>query len=498
MIRASMAIALALQSPTFRSSTRLVEVNVVVHDKNGPVADLTKRDFTLIDRGKPLSISTFSRSTPLPANLLSLPPNTFSNRPKTADGSPGSVTIVLLDALNTLHFGSSFADLGTGPTRFEDHALGYGKLQLMKFIQDLDPKDRVAVYALGKSLHVLCDFTSDPAQLQKVLSEYRDSSLTLAEVSEPPPAHLGAGPEFNAAVDSGNQKMAAMANGDRSGQTVAALLAIANHTADIPGRKNLVWLTASLPFTGPAIGRLLSRANIAIYPVDARGLIPSFNPYFQPSSLGAMQELADETGGRAFYNTNDLSTAIREAVNDAEVNYTLGFYVDSGSLDGKFHELKIRVARSGLDVRHPSGYFALPDGSTNLSRQREIHSVLASPLESASIHLLARVERTGRTLRIGGSVDVRDLQLVEAGGVRKGALEVFVVQQDSAGNILEQSHKRLSLTLSATEYAAYLKSGIFFRQNVDPKDAAATLRILVGDPANSNVGSLIIPISQVK
>jgi VWFA-related protein len=141
----------------------------------------------------------------------------------------------------------------------------------------------------------------------------------------------------------------------RSGLTMVALLAIADHAAGIPGRKNLVWLTASLPSTGPAIARLLNQANIAIYPVDARGLVASFNPHFRPIGLDVMQELADETGGRAFYNNNDISGAIRKAVDDSDVSYTLGFYLNSGSLDGQFHELKIRVDRPGLEVRYPSG-----------------------------------------------------------------------------------------------------------------------------------------------
>jgi len=367
---------------------------------------------------------------------------------------------------------------------------------LMRFVKNLDPQDRVAIYALGKSLRVLCDFTNDPSQLQKVLAQYRDSSITLAEVAEPPSSHTSSA-ELNAAIDPSNQKMAALANG-RSGLTMAALLAIANHTAGILGRKNLVWLTASLPATGPAIARLLSRANIAIYPVDARGLVASFNPHFRPIGLETMQELADETGGRAFYNNNDISGAIRKAVDDSDVSYTLGFYLNSGSLDEQFHELKIRVNRPGLEIRYPSGYFAVNDEATASQRQRRIHSALASPLESSAIHILARIDRLERTLKVSGSIDLRDLQLPETGTQRKGAVEIFLIEQDALGNVLDQTHSRLNLVLNAEQYAAYLKSGVFFRQDIDPKEDAATLRILVGDPASTTVGSLIIPVSRVK
>jgi VWFA-related protein len=491
-------LALSLQGPSFRTSTHLVEVNVIVHDKNGPVANLTKDDFSLTDRGKAQRISIFSlnmiRST---ANASPLPPNTFSNRPQSPGSSPGSVTVILLDALNTLYYGSTFVDLA-GPTHFENQAFGYGKIQLMKFVKDLDPKDRIAIYALGKTLRVLCDFTNDPSQLQKILTGYRDSSVTLADVAEPAGVRPSLSPEFDAASNTANGKMAALANGDRSSQTEAALLAIANHTADIPGRKNLVWLTASLPFTGAAVARLLSRSNIAIYPVDARGLVASFNPFYRTAGTDTMQELADETGGRAFYNSNDLSNAIRKAVDDSDVSYTIGFYLDKGTLDGKFHDLKIRVDRPGVEVRYPSGYFAVKDEATAAQRQNRIHSALASPLESSAIRILARIDPTDRALEVSGSIDLRDLQLAEAGALRTGSVQIFFVQQDSLGNVLDQSRSRLSLSLNAEQYAAYIRSGVFFRQEVEPKVGAATLRILVGDPVSATVGSLIIPVSKVK
>ncbi len=93
----------------------------------------------------------------------------------------------------------------------------------------------------------------------------------------------------------------------------------------------------------------MSRAGVAIYPVDARGLLMASPPRSeedldsqrrrhsldaegqgpQPTGINAMRDLADETGGRAFVNTNDLTGAIRQAVQDAAVTYTIGFYPNS-------------------------------------------------------------------------------------------------------------------------------------------------------------------------
>lgn len=92
------------QPPQIKVSTRLVEFGVIVRDKDGPVEDMTKDDFVVLDRGKQQKISVFtvgsSESAPQPAQPL--PPNTFSNLPQYGSNRPRSVTIILLDNLNTL------------------------------------------------------------------------------------------------------------------------------------------------------------------------------------------------------------------------------------------------------------------------------------------------------------------------------------------------------------------------------------------------------------
>jgi VWFA-related protein len=100
--------------------------------------------------------------------------------------------------------------------------------------------------------------------------------------------------------------------------------------------------------------------KVAVYPVDARGLVTSFTPGFAPPGLGVMADLAAAPGGRAFYNNNDLKGAIRRAVDDGSVSYALGFYPDAASLDGKFHQLKVRVSRPGVQALYPARYLASP------------------------------------------------------------------------------------------------------------------------------------------
>src|SRR6185437_13940353 len=153
-------------------------------------------DFTILDRGKPQKISMFSVESALAANPssaphmqtasnpVSLPPNTFSDLPQYA-APPRSVTIVLLDNLNTLYGSAPASRYEETPLWVEDLALQNAKSHLIEFLRQLQPEDRVAIYGLTHSLHVLCDFTSDRDQLLAILQNYDTRSITNRQVVEP-------------------------------------------------------------------------------------------------------------------------------------------------------------------------------------------------------------------------------------------------------------------------------------------------------------------------
>lgn len=516
----------APQPSTISVSTRLVQVGVIVRDKNGPVADLTKDDFVVLDRGKRQQLSVFSveSSQYMPQTALPLPQNTFSDLPQYGGSTPRSITIVLLDNLNTLS-GNGHEGYESGPVWMEDHALANAKAHLIDFIKNLDPKDRVAIYGLSETLHVLCDFDSDRDRLLAILKNYDATSRTNREEVEPGAFHTPVpGQGFNAHLDSQALKLAAMINQNRAQETMAALQSIASHVANIPGRKNLVWLTANLPFSDTEIARILVPAQIAAYPVDGRALLSrasvesiegvmdedqlargNYMPAQSPVPIGidTMQKVADETGGRAFVNSNDLTGAIRKAVEDSAVTYTLGFYIDGHSADRKFHELKVQVKRDGLSMRYPKAYFAAEDAlPTKDQNWKTVVTAVQSPIESSVIPLQAKVDRVNQplpnSLKLSCSIDIYNLRLVQTGDLRKGAVSVYVIQQDGVGKVLRQWSKTYHLQLSQAQYATLLKSGMPFSQDVQPRAGVTTLRILVQNPATAEIGSLIIPLSRVK
>jgi VWFA-related protein len=531
-------------SPQIRVSTRLVQIGVIVRDKNGPVSNLTKKDFTILDHGQPRTISVFSADATLAAQQAPerpLPPNTFSDLPHYGAVVPRSVTVVLLDNLNTLYGSSAESKYEHTPYWMEDLALRSAQLHLIEFIKQLQPQDRVAIYGLRDSLHILCDFTNDREQLLAVLKNYDSSSITNRRVVEPgnrmvivgghdnPAADVAVGKPMSGFENQGALRLADAANEDRSAETMAALRQIAGHVANIPGRKNLVWLTANLPFSAVDMAHVLSPANIAVYPIDARGLLPQSpmvladihgtadaddvsgaSGHFdnmpgqssQPIGIPTMEKLAEETGGQAFVNTNDITGAIRKAVEDSAVTYTLGFYIRSDALDGKFHDVKVAVRGPGLTLHYPKGYFAYPDiAPTKDEDQMRLLSAVQSPVEFSSISVQATVERVDQPphwFKIMCSIDARDLSLAQSEDLRKGVIGVYIVEQDQTGKILLQSGKSFTLQFPENKYDALLKSGLSIHELVEPKSGAITLRVVVEDPATSKVGSLIIPLSQVK
>lgn len=510
--------------PTIHVATRLVQINVIARDKRGPVANLTREDFVVTDQGKAQTISVFSMESAARGNQQSTTRRAgeFSNVAERDRVAPGGITILLLDNLNTLT-GAGAEPYETSPRWMEEHALANAKNHLIEYLKKLDPNERVAIYSLADSLRVLCDFSSDREQLLAVVEKFDATSKTRREEVEPGSTHTPVPGRFNSLVDQERLMLAGMKNQDRGQITIDALRAIVSHVAGIPGRKNLIWLTANLPYSGTAIARILSPAQIAAYPVDARGLLPRSElvaslrdgidadslgrggmpaETHQPIGIDAMLKMADGTGGRAFTNTNDLTGAIRAAVEDGEVSYTLGFYVDAGTLDDKLHELRVKLKRGDVEVRYPKAYFASKADPMAESENHTRILAIQSPLESSAILVRAKLGRANpadaNALKIAATVDIHEIQLARDNSLLKGSFDIFFLQQDITGKVIETEENRINLDLSDAQYAADLGAGVPCAESVTLLPGAVTLRLLVQDRSSSKIGSVIVPVAEIK
>jgi VWFA-related protein len=325
----------ATSSQPIRSTARLIQLSVVVQDKHGnPVTGLKKDDFVILDEKKPQTIQVFSVQTnQLPVTSPpALPPDFYTNRVRERAAVPTGITVILLDGLNT---------------RFEDQT--YARKQVIKFLQQIHPQDRIALYTLGSQLRVLHDFTSDSTSLLAALKQYGGHAPNeLPTRSAPVQRDVGNEMLDNFLSDS-YQAETLFLTKDRVQKTKTALIEIANHVGNLPGRKNLIWVSGSFPIIVgldnimvvpnentaafdkeiEEAARALNDANLAVYPVDARGLA-TFTMNSGPTSI------SEYGGGETMRLGAQPMQTRRKTIGD-EISRLreLGDYVDYGRPYGR-------------------------------------------------------------------------------------------------------------------------------------------------------------------
>src|ERR1700728_1580006 len=466
--------------PTLRVTTHLVQVHFIVQSKNGePVAGLTKEDFTLLDEGRPQRIAVLSYEGGVqPAPTQPLPPNTFSNRQEPTS-QLGSVTVILLDALNTPFTAQADA-----------------RESVLKVLRQLSPDDHVALFVLGTKLNVLQDFTQDHAALLRALDGYSSHYSMAQAASSREPVRSG-----NSLIDNdkGNEGVSNFYRGRRIQLTSQAIIAIANHLASVSGPKNLIWLSDSFPVSS-SLTRILNQIDMAVYPVDPCGLIAPFGMVsdcpLMPETK-TMRGLAHLTGGRAFYNTKDVEGSVRSALDDWRSSYTLGYYPDHGKWDGEFHEIKLKVNRPDLQVRLRNGYFAMPDGPPG---RKDLHAVIEEafmcPLESAGLSLTASVqpgpEQGEAIFRM--NLDAHEIRLDDEAGHRRGSLKLIFRQLDANVRAVSSAELDLDLNLEKSTYDRAMRDGLKITKQVVIAPRAETLRVLVLDMISGAIGTVSVPV----
>jgi VWFA-related protein len=392
--------------PTLKANAQLVVVDVVVTDSSHrPVHGLTAKDFQLSESGAPQVVKNFEEHTALTAAdatrfepMPKLPPGIYTNY--TPAPASGAVNLVLLDALNT---------------PMKDQA--FVRAQLLAYLKATPPGTRVAIFGLTTHLIVLQGFTSDPEVLRRVLDK------GLAKASVLLDDQVGGGGIQNSGADDvedlnipGTEEMVAnMRQFDAENQsfqlqlrakyTLDAMNQIARYLSGIPGRKNLIWFSGSFPidilpdttgnlpnpFAAVASSEdefretvsLLGRSQVAVYPIDARGL--TMSPVFDVTTTrnyagpkgqtrmnqdqqkffsdtaaehATMNEMADATGGKAFLNTNGLTQAVASAIESGSNFYTLSYTPTNSARDGKLRKIKIQVEKPGVNLAYRKGYYA--------------------------------------------------------------------------------------------------------------------------------------------
>jgi hypothetical protein len=363
--------------------------------------------------------------------------------------------------------------------------------------------------------------------------------------------------------------------------TVDAFTQISRYLAAIPGRKNLIWVSGSFPLGtlvdtdsaqagarmfdnnvdfSSAVAQIsaeLSRSRVAIYPVDGRGIRtdPTFTASLSSGPRGAlsndpgriarasstfesqeisehatMLNLAYNTGGHAFYGSNDVSGLIANAIGNGANYYTLTYVPSNKDWNGKMRRIKIVLEGKHYQLAYRTGYIAGENPATPSNpqsipeSQRTASSTISATMQrgapnpteilfkvfvtpsgiinppaqstddKAAKQTLAAVSlHAQRRYRIDYAVDPRDIHWDIDNGTRSANIEFMIIGYDANGDIVNQANRVLPLHLSEQNYAAAVRGGLQLSQEIAmPAKGDFYLRLGVLDQTTNSIGTLEI------
>jgi VWFA-related protein len=514
---------------TFRSTTRLVEVNVTALDGKGkPVTGLDKADFEIQDGGKRREIAFFRFDGDAAPAFEPLPENTYSNRNEPAAGRPWNVSALVLDEMNTPPQSSTWV-----------------RAQLMRYLQAMTPDSRVAVYKMNGNIQVLHDFTSDSQSLR---DRVKKAAVGMPLESIVPIDKLALeyeqillnndSPEM-AEVLERKLELEMMANQaaqrSRVERTLAAMEALGRHLARVPGRKNLIWITGGFSMLsivgamglGPrgnvesyeeqvrATSKRLAQDGVALYVVDTRTietpeisdatakLSPDqtrqgrFQPQVESAAMaketrGTMETMAAVTGGRYLYNTNDLMRGFIEAANDLRGSYTLGFY--STEADEKWHGIKVKTRREGLSLRHRQGYIA--EGAPAEEKPDAWRKTAMDGFGSSTIPITAECKLEGGEVQVVLRIDAHAMEFRKEND-EVVALMSIVFADRTAGGESRETTMDGSLRIRENQLEKVQTQGIHYARKWTPDADVVETRVVVRDRQSGSVGTLDLPVRKI-
>jgi len=558
---------------TITVATQLVQVDVVVQDSAGrPVHGLTQADFQIAEDKKQQGIKNFEEHIsvdPMHAKIapaVKLGPGMFTDYTPVPQNAP--LTVILLDRLNT-------------PMVAQTYVLQ----QLREFLKKVDPNSRVAIFGLTSRLIMLQGFTDDPRVLLYAL-DHNGRQQASVLLNDPGVQNLSdaltgeAGAPDDPELRQFEADNASFQTQLQVGYTLTAFDQLAAYLSGFPGRKNVLWLSGSFPInidpdtsvqysmqTEADFGdkfkktvNLLARARIAVYPVDAIGLdianhsMDASQSFSRAPTIAqiadtkgslatnqghnTMDQLASQTGGKAFYNQNDLVGAFTQSIQSGSDYYTLTYSPSNHDPRGGFRSIHVQLlgdanSRS-LKLAYRRGYY-LDDSrhATSISAKSSTGAPGPAPDPHAlavmqhgapapseilfKIRVLPAAKSTedttpgpdaGRPLpslngplaryeidftTLAGKIDIP----MEPDGHHHGAIEFVTFVYDGEGKLLDTQNQTMHFNLKPEDYDKLLKGGIGYSQQVTTPAHAKSLRIAVHDLVSGRLGVVEVPLAAV-
>ncbi|HEV7521240.1 MAG TPA: VWA domain-containing protein [Candidatus Angelobacter sp.] len=539
--------------------TRLVVVDVIALDHKGnPVADLKADDFTLQEENKPQKIRVFNfqqapQGQPATLTPVTLSANRITNMPRFKTSS--ALNVLLLDGINVTNANQKYAreemlkfleKLPAGQP-LAVYAMGTKLRMLQDFTVDPALLKEAVKKAKSNALGVrsqssnavdLPPATLDalpPAMLMQILRFGQDQAINqMDERVRLTIEQLGALAR-NLSGFPGRKNLIWMSEafpaylfptdpdptGKNSSSTAASQLPIVkNYQAQIDHASDL-----------------LANAQVAVYPVDAGAVgnhdvysslsnTDSSGNYLGNSARGAirngmtgsaqaseisnatetsmnshstMNSVAEQTGGKAFYNTNDLNRAIRDSMEDGSTYYTLGYYPENKDWDGRFRRIAVRVSRPGVKLHYRQGFYAI-EPKVYAKQDPKIQAIdMGSALDignpiSTALPFQAVVTppsaQNGNKVQINFGVDAHAIGFeLKEDGLQHAAVDCGVRAYSKTGESLKLQGNTFNAALTPEQYQKVMKAIFPCNQTLELPPGEYFLRLAVRDTNNGLIGT---------
>ena len=553
--------------PTLKVSTRLVVVDVVAVDGKGhPITDLKADDFSVLEEGSNQSIKVFSFQQPAPADQPQQPPaklpgNMVTNVPTYKPNR--TMSVLLLDGLNTENKDQKYARqemlkyLAKLPAGQPVAVFVLGNR--LRMIQDFTTDPQMLKEAVAK----LKDSSSPTLQTDPNISAAAAASLVEMNI----PSMLAQMQLFqreNQVAQTDLRVQMTMNALMALARTLAGypgrknLIWIssafpADMFMDTQGifsgsaqRQEAAMSTHSYSDATERLANALSNARVAVYPVDTHG-VSNYGVYSSlsntdsngnylghtatgrtgsstlegNSAMGAelgkttdalqaahstMNTVAERTGGRAFYNTNDLTGAIRDGIEDGSAYYTLGYYPENKDWNGKFRKIVVKLNRPGVKLHYREGYMATdPRGYLKMDPKQQamdfgqalnLENPVATGLPFKSALILPS-EKTANKLIVNFGVDAHALSFeLQDDGLQHTSVDCAVQVFNDKGNpVREVQAQNFSAALKPEQYQMVMQKFFPCNQALQLDPGSYMLRLGVRDNTTGLIGTVNAPVT---
>jgi VWFA-related protein len=497
------------QSQTVRLKAELIEVRAVVTDRKGrPITNLNKEDFELLENGRRQSISFFSvelikregeggirsdRTQAVQAKLYEQPARTIALFVDTLHLSPTSLLTVKQSirkfVMEQLEKGDLIAIVDSTAT--------------VNFIQQSALEKRGLLYAIDRLTPwgQVRNSNFTPYLAAMVERGDRDALHMARRIIEAEEAMPN--PDLRYVRSRARTILHEAAWKRRI--TLSTLEGVAERMANMPGQKIIAYISDGFTLmdafgSTEEINRVTSRAvrsGVAIYSLYTKGLEP--NPAFgQWEMENGLNALASDTGGRAFFNTNDLNRMLEMVLGENRVYYVLGYYPAEGKGD-RFRQITVRVKNHPeYDVRAPKGYApirALKEKTAQTPRQ-QLFQAIAAPLPVSDLGITVSAgflesKADAAQASIFVHLDGNRLNYIEHSGRYKIELDMVAVVYDAEGRPVRTVDNKIDMVIRPEGLEQAKLEGYHFVQRAKLKPGLYQVRVGVREPSTQRIGTAV-------